>query len=362
MTQEDFAGRGRGRFGDEPDLVAGSLRAYRSWGIDVKMSRRLPYLVRNVTLTPVVYSQFPWQRTMVATCGGSSAPTSSGILGPHGDHQPPYAGCRCGIYAWYRPEDAMREHLGPVIGVVDMTGDTLLGERGVRGARATLVAVAPNPSYWDRSGFDLINPRGHEMRVDTRFLMDAIRTETTAGQRYEGVQVFDTYADLLAAYPPNLEPLRTLLGSRVVDRINEEAGDADRAVVARFRLGATSLALGRALAELGRRVNHLFMSLVRALKPVVLAAARAVAAASLRRPAAVPVEHPATERGAAAPVQRYDLLAGRSRPHLRQPRERPGAEGPGLGLPGAPRPVEGPEHPGPEGPDHQRRHDRDGDT
>jgi hypothetical protein len=56
------------------------------------------------------------------------------------DHKAPFVGCRCGIYAWYQPDDTGILHAG-VFGAVEASGVILLGDRGFRAERARVVAI-----------------------------------------------------------------------------------------------------------------------------------------------------------------------------------------------------------------------------
>jgi hypothetical protein len=120
-------------------LVPGSLRGYRTWW---RARRRAGVPDGMLPLTSVTRRQIVWASTMAATCVPRDA-ARWGLLpaSPPDDHQAPRAGCNCGIYGWYRPDDAgiLRAN---VFGAIEASGRIVMGERGFRAERARITAVA----------------------------------------------------------------------------------------------------------------------------------------------------------------------------------------------------------------------------
>jgi hypothetical protein len=90
-------------------------------------------------------------------------------------HESPAAWCQCGIYAWYEPYDAAMLDAGVfgVFGVIQASGLVLVGDRGFRAQRATIVAV--------------VSRRRH--------VVEACEAE--------GIKVYRRRKDLLRDYPPD---------------------------------------------------------------------------------------------------------------------------------------------------------------
>lgn len=155
-------------------LVPGTLRGYRTWRL-----QRRPPADGALPLTSVT-RRVGWPVTLSAECTPPE-PLTDGLPEGAGAHRAPTAGCRCGIYAWYDPDDAdiLRAR---VFGVVQASGLVVLGERGFRAERATIAAVVTRN-----------------------------RRLARACER-AGVAVYRRKRDLLADHPP--EDLTALLGPR----------------------------------------------------------------------------------------------------------------------------------------------------
>jgi hypothetical protein len=127
---------------DGRSLVPGSLRGYRTWR---PAGRRVHVPAGTLPLTSVTRRRVVWPPTLVARC----APSPSGRRQqapedepePDDDHHAPQAGCDCGIYAWYAPDDTRILH-ARVFGAVEASGLVLLGDRGFRAERVRIKAVA----------------------------------------------------------------------------------------------------------------------------------------------------------------------------------------------------------------------------
>jgi hypothetical protein len=160
-------------------LVPGSLRGYRTWW---SASRRTWVPDGMLPLTSVTRRQVVWAPTLSARCVPSDAARSS----PHpatvpDDHSAPRAGCNCGIYGWYEPDDAGMVDAS-VFGAVQASGLILMGERGFRAERARITAVVTR---------------------NRRVAAACIRA---------GIAVYRRQRDLLRDHPP--DDLSSLLGDR----------------------------------------------------------------------------------------------------------------------------------------------------
>jgi hypothetical protein len=119
-------------------LVPGSLRGYRTWW---QASRRAGVRDGMLPLTSVTRRQIVWASTMEATCVPRDIARSRPLSAtPPDEHPAPRAGCNCGIYGWYAPDDAgiLR---ASVFGAIEASGRILMGERGFRAERARITAV-----------------------------------------------------------------------------------------------------------------------------------------------------------------------------------------------------------------------------
>jgi hypothetical protein len=118
-------------------LVASTLRGYRTW----RPARRWARVPEGaLPLTAVTRRHIVWTPNLRACCSPPwIAPRHRESVLPS-DHQAPFAGCRCGIYAWYQPDDTGILHAG-VFGAVEASGVILMGDRGFRAERARIVAI-----------------------------------------------------------------------------------------------------------------------------------------------------------------------------------------------------------------------------
>jgi hypothetical protein len=122
---------------DGRPLVAGSLRGYRTWRLQRRGSSARG---DSLPLTSVT-RRVVWGPSLTASCTPEAmAHPGQGPAILIGDHAAPAAGCRCGIYGWYDPNDTGMLRAG-VFGVVEASGLVVMGERGFRAERARIVAV-----------------------------------------------------------------------------------------------------------------------------------------------------------------------------------------------------------------------------
>lgn len=153
---------------DDSMLVPGALRGYRRW---------LGVAGRGLRSTSVdcVWSPYGVEFASCRSVGGWTYSNGSYIRGEA--HEAPHAGCGCGIYGWYRPDDAripLAGAMGSVFGVIEVTGRTIMGSHGFRASAARVLGVtSDDPKTFDKLGdLDCIYP------------------------------VFDTEQELLEAFPP----------------------------------------------------------------------------------------------------------------------------------------------------------------
>jgi hypothetical protein len=119
-------------------LVPGSLRGYRTWW---RAGWRASVPDGMLPLTSVTRRHVVWTSTLSARCvPRDCAGSGPGSAALPDDHAAPRAGCNCGIYAWYAPDDAGILSAS-VFGVIEASGRVLMGERGFRAERARITAV-----------------------------------------------------------------------------------------------------------------------------------------------------------------------------------------------------------------------------
>jgi hypothetical protein len=140
-------------------LVAGTLRGYRTWlptGSEETPVGALP-------LKSVQFPQVYWSRTLQARCLADEVALET-VLGMAVGHGAPARGCRCGVYAWYRPRDR-RLVPAPVFGVIAATGTILMGTHGFRAQEATILAIVTRERYiaqpCERAGIAVYRRRRH---------------------------------------------------------------------------------------------------------------------------------------------------------------------------------------------------------
>jgi hypothetical protein len=160
-------------------LVPGSLRGYRTWR---HAGRRAAVPDGMLPLTSVTRRHVVWTSKLSARCVTRDTVGSGvGSSALPDDHPAPGAGCNCGIYGWYAPDDA-RILNASVFGTIEASGRVLMGERGFRAERARITAVV------------------------TR------NRRVTAACTRAGIAVYRRKRDLLRDYPP--DDLSSLLGER----------------------------------------------------------------------------------------------------------------------------------------------------
>jgi len=136
MSETETPGSGDA---ERRDLVAGTLRGYRSWRLVPRGVQLEPGVLPLASMTR---PQITWPRRLSASC-------TSAMFGPMGQtrppveprHEAPDRDCHCGIYAWYSPADA-RTFSAEVFGVIRASGLVMLGTSGFRAEHAEITAVA----------------------------------------------------------------------------------------------------------------------------------------------------------------------------------------------------------------------------
>lgn len=158
-------------------LVPGSLRGYRTW----RLASRLENVPDGMLpMTSVTRRDVLWTPTMTASCTPEVGPTAR-RRAEDGSHAAPSSSCKCGIYAWYEPDDTALLR-ARVFGAVEASGLVLMGDRGFRAERARVTAVV------------------------TR------RPRLAAACSRAGIAVYRRKRDLIRDHPP--EDVTALLGER----------------------------------------------------------------------------------------------------------------------------------------------------
>jgi hypothetical protein len=125
--------------GDRQELVAGTLRGYRTWRL---VPRSVPLEPGVLPLTSVTRPHIAWRPELSAECTSVEfAPMNPTPRPPDPTHPAPARECHCGIYAWYSPEEA-RALAAEVFGVVQASGLVMLGTHGFRAEHVEIAAVA----------------------------------------------------------------------------------------------------------------------------------------------------------------------------------------------------------------------------
>jgi hypothetical protein len=181
----------------EPALVPGELRGYRMWRV------RSGQLVANNSFNG------EWMRGRLdAICRRSDMTKPS--------HDAPAEGCGCGIYGWYRPDEA-RLHRGDVFGVVAVSGRVLLGDFGFRAQRGRVLAVVVEPPV--RLSGTEISATGSLTLPGSAMWSQGIQWEERqpfiAWCERNSIAVFESREQLLEEFPP--EDVRELLGRDIPD-------------------------------------------------------------------------------------------------------------------------------------------------
>jgi hypothetical protein len=125
--------------GDDRELVAGTLRGYRSWRL---VPRDVPLEPGVLPLASVTRPHITWPASLSASCTSVEFPPMRPLPPPtEPTHHAPARDCHCGIYAWYSPPDA-QTFAAEVFGVVQASGLVMLGTSGFRAEHAQITAVA----------------------------------------------------------------------------------------------------------------------------------------------------------------------------------------------------------------------------
>mgnify|MGYP006269755107 CR=1 FL=1 len=114
--------------------VRGMLTGYRHWAVGRVGGRFRLFPVFQVRRAPAPYAR----GVTTARCAAED---------PAGPHRAPDAGCSCGFYAFWTPQDASN-HRGPVkhatiLGRIDAWGKVLPGISGFRSENVMVAALAP---------------------------------------------------------------------------------------------------------------------------------------------------------------------------------------------------------------------------
>ena len=178
----DFAGI------TDTDLVPAALTGYRQWRTSL-----------DGTLRSVSYD-YTWSKTESASCREMHARRGwkYGISDVH-PNQIPADNCGCGIYGWYSPDHSYSRHSGDVLGVVKVSGLTLMGTHGFRTQKAEIVAVS-KPKGLEAADV-MVNESSFQERRATSDELSDMWAEGVM-DKYPGVVVYDTPDELIYNHPP----------------------------------------------------------------------------------------------------------------------------------------------------------------
>lgn len=231
-------------FSSHGEMVAATLRGYRSWNF-FAMSSTAPEDINEPKLRIGALSHHGYwaSREITAKCGSYE-----------NKHPAPDSQCGCGLYGWYDPYWVAKAHVGTTMGVVEFSGRILLGTKGFRAEKARIVGLAVNDLrdlfndhirdvYWRMEVVDYIRDELMQGRKAADFnigvdevetlrkrisnhvamlsneqiltiLNDKLKTITEA-ECYRGIQAFKSSKELIAAFPPDLETPKGLIGARL---------------------------------------------------------------------------------------------------------------------------------------------------
>lgn len=246
MSDPQFMGSG--------ELVTGTLRGYRSWGVRLwddpppdapgfriapvdngaRYPEFTPFYAADAQVgarwhasqvpprVPQRHAQFlatgrryEWPGSeLVASCairqptnitirfhvGGAVA--ESEVFGTAVRHDAPVANCSCGIYGWYTPQYTLIEHVGSLVGVTENSGRVLLGKVGFRAERTKIVAFAFNPVIREMSVAQW-SYGDIQDRVDRRTI-EAVQAAVPQARFYSSAP------EMFTDYPPDEDTLSNL--------------------------------------------------------------------------------------------------------------------------------------------------------
>lgn len=164
---------------DSPDLklYIGQLRGYRYWW------------AHRGTLFSISMGTIWREGVLQARCNNH---TEEGV---------PKQKCQCGIYGWYTPEEALRNHAaekfglskneGLILGAVSAQGKIVPGTVGFKAEKVKVEAIAT----------DNVHPYDCEQCALTEF-----KGFPDFSTRYPDIETFDTHEALIAKYPPQPLP------------------------------------------------------------------------------------------------------------------------------------------------------------
>lgn len=221
------------------EMVAATLRGYRSW--QLKKYKGKPALGSMGVATHWETKRL--EAKCVTSGAGSMPPYVWGgmVRGemPPKNHSSPEIACRCGIYGWYEPEWALKEHAGPILGVVEYSGKILLGTKGFRAEKAEIVALAPGvesrvfgdirktvtfidllSAYIEESGKGItsIDYGGIQKHLEKELqdeMVDYLTRIINVAKSFDVPTVCATTAEVREKFPPNLDTVTNLIGRKL---------------------------------------------------------------------------------------------------------------------------------------------------
>lgn len=102
--------------------------------------------------------------------------------------------CECGFYAYYANEE--HQYSGQVAGVIEGYGETLVGTKGFRTAKARILALTP----YDFSQRSPNSTPSYITNGSNVWNFDRLCRKLR--RRYKGVEVFRTVSEMYEAFPP----------------------------------------------------------------------------------------------------------------------------------------------------------------
>lgn len=259
-----------GEASNETTLVPGALTCYRHFGLNANPDVWLTPMNRP---TDSVYVDHPEDGVFHAVC---RRPRLWGLMtgcdcvlcrsGRYGEtHESPDRNCKCGFYAHYEPGTdfyeqtrwnvAGRPGISPysvvdflpvgivmVRAVVEMTGNVVLGTKGVRGQKMTVRALAVDWEKYHDGTVRFLDSGAPFLRV-TSPTVRGIRTEPEPGVEYMvtmrakaaaakyRAEYFDDPADMYKAYPQQdlsalgIDPDRAQADAEARERLRRREAD-----------------------------------------------------------------------------------------------------------------------------------------
>lgn len=166
-------------------LVMGSVLGYRMWTLKYDGS-----ILRSPVMTEVSWSE----ERKRSRCETRQSPYSRYYRGDR--HQ--MLNCTCGFYAYFGGIRNPYRKQALISGVIEGTGETVIGTKGFRCAEGRVLAIAPNRKLLRKKWFG--NPTG-DLFV-SRFWRYALDVDLELVRlRYPNIQIFKSEREMRRAFP-----------------------------------------------------------------------------------------------------------------------------------------------------------------